>query len=95
MSVSERRMKILRTLYRRKHETTSNLASELGVSERTIMRDISELSLSEPIYTVAGRYNGGIYIDTTYSMNKMYFEEQERLLIEKLLPTRKKVHIAD
>lgn len=85
MSASDRQLKILKILYRRKHETISNIANELGVCERTIMRDISELSLDEPIYTLAGRYNGGVYIDDRYSLHKIYFEEKERMLIEKIV----------
>ena len=85
MSASERQMKILRILHRRKHETIANLAKELDVCERTIIRDIEELSVNEPIYTQTGRYYGGVYIDTTYSMSKMYFEEPDRLLIEKIV----------
>lgn len=85
MSASERQMKILRILHRRKHETIDNLAKELGVCKRTIIRDIEELSVDEPIYTQAGRYYGGVYIDTTYSMSKMYFEESDRLLIGKII----------
>ncbi len=85
MSASERQMKILRILHRRRHETIANLAKELGVCARTVIRDIEELSVDEPIYTQAGRYYGGVYIDTSYSMNKMYFEEQDRLLIEKIV----------
>lgn len=85
MGALERQMKILRILCRRKHETIANIAIELGVSERTVIRDITELSLSEPIYTVTGRYRGGVYIDPDYSMHKMYFEENERLLIEKIV----------
>lgn len=35
---------------------------EFEVSERTISRDIEELSLTKPIYTKSGRYGGGVYI---------------------------------
>ena len=62
MGASERREAIMRILYRRGNETIANLANEFGVSERTIRRDIIELSLNNPIFTVRGRYYGGIHI---------------------------------
>lgn len=56
MGAAERRMAILKYLCRKRHATIEELAIELGVSMRTIRRDISIISLSEPIYTKAGRY---------------------------------------
>ena len=47
-------------LCQRRRETISNLAAELGVSERTIRRDIEMLTLRYPIETVCGRYGGGV-----------------------------------
>ena len=62
MGASDRREAIMRILYRRGNETIANLANEFGVSERTIRRDIIELSINYPIFTVRGRYYGGIHI---------------------------------
>ena len=84
MRHSERRREIMRILCRRQHETISTLASELGVSTRTIQRDIEELSLSEPIYTQAGKYAGGVYVVEGYSFDKMYMEDQELAVLKKL-----------
>ena len=74
---AERRKEIMKLLCKRRHETIPNLAIELGVSARTIRRDIEELSLSEPIYTQAGRYGGGVYVLDDYYINRMYFSEEQ------------------
>jgi len=62
MKSFERRIELIKVLYRREYETINNLAFEFGVSNRTIRRDIDELSRMIPIYTKPGRYGGGIYI---------------------------------
>ena len=67
----------MRILYRRQHETVENLACELEVSVRTIIRDINELSLHEPIYTQTGRYGGGVYIMKDYAPSFLYFTDAE------------------
>ncbi len=85
MSAAQRQQQILKALCRRRHDTIRNLAAEFEVSERTIRRDIEVLSLSEPIYTVPGRYNGGIYILEGYYMNPMYFSAAQTAVLKKLL----------
>lgn len=85
METTERRIGIMRTLCRRRHETISNLAREFGVSKRTIARDIEYLSRTEPIYTQVGRYEGGIYVMDDYSMDRMYMSEDELHVLHKLL----------
>ena len=77
MGMAGRQNEILRILCRRRHETISHLAAELGVSERTIRRDIEELSLTAPIYTRPGRYDGGVYVMDGYTMDRMYFKRSE------------------
>lgn len=62
MGVAERRNAMIKALYKREYDTVHNLAEEFGVSERTIRRDVEELSLYEPIYTMQGRYGGGVYM---------------------------------
>ena len=61
-----------------------NLASELGVSIRTIQRDIDILSTTEPIYTQAGKYTGGVYVVEGYSMDRMYMTDTELKVLKKL-----------
>lgn len=84
MGASERRAEIMRILCRRGHETVSRLAEEFGVSTRTIQRDIVTLSLSEPIYTLCGRYGGGVYVTEGYVKDRMYMTESEIAVLRKL-----------
>ena len=85
MGTAERRKETLALLCRRRHDTTSNLASEFCVSERTIRRDIEALSLTEPIYTQTGRYGGGIYVLDGYYIDRMYMTEQELEVLRKAM----------
>ena len=61
MGTAERRYEIMKILCRRRYETIRNLASEFGVSMRTVQRDIESLSRTEPIYTQTGKYGGGVF----------------------------------
>lgn len=83
MEVTERRNEIMKKLCRRRSDTIANLATELGVSERTVRRDIERLSASYPIYTQSGRA-GGIFVVGTYSMDRMYMMPEEIDLLRKL-----------
>ena len=87
MTASERRMKILEVLCERRHDLVSNLAFEFNVNERTIRRDILELSLEYPVYTETGRYHGGVYIDDDYYLGKQYLSEEQLALIISLQDT--------
>ena len=84
MGTAERRYEIMKILCRRRYETIRNLASEFGVSMRTVQRDIGVLSGTEPIYTQFGKYGGGVYIVEGYSMDRMYMNEQELNVLQKL-----------
>ena len=84
MGTAERRAEIMRILCRRRHETISNLAEEFGVSKRTIQRDIDILSITEPIYTQCGRYDGGIYVTEGYVKDRMYMTEYELSVLHRL-----------
>lgn len=83
MGTAERRTEIMRILCRRRHETISNLAEEFGVSTRTILRDIEVLSVTEPIYTLSGRY-GGVYVRDDYFMYRMYMSDRELSVLHKV-----------
>lgn len=48
-------------LTQRKRWTVGELARELGVTERTILRDVEHLSLTKPICTEPGRH-GGVWL---------------------------------
>ena len=85
MTATERREAIVQLLCKRKHETVENLAFEFDVSMRTIMRDLAKLSLSYPVYTVPGRYNGGIYIAEDYYIGKQYLSNEQLQTIISLM----------
>ena len=84
MGTAERRYEIMKILCRRKYETIRNLASEFGVSTRTIQRDIEILSRTEPIFTQCGKYDGGVYVVDGYSMDRMYMKDSELDVLQKL-----------
>lgn len=95
MGTAERRREIMRILCHRRRETISNLAEEFGVSERTILRDIEVLSITEPIYTQCGRYIGGIYVTDDYVMSRMYMTDQELLVLRKLMSFAENKSVCD
>ena len=85
MTATERRQAILEALCERRRETVENLAYEFSVSTRTIKRDILELSLSYPVYTVSGRYHSGVYIAEDYYFGKQYLSDVQLQTIISLL----------
>ena len=84
MKPSERRQKIIELLCQRRHETMKNLASEFGVSIRTIYYDIVELSTLYPILTIQGKY-GGVYMREGYFLGKKYLSLIQQELLERLV----------
>lgn len=95
MGTAERRAEIMRILCRRRHETISNLAEEFGVSTRTIQRDVEVLSITQPIYTQCGRYDGGIYVTEGYVMDRMYMTDFELSVLHKLASLAESRSICD
>ena len=85
MGPAERRSSIMKILCRRRFETMPKLAEEFGVSVRTIRRDIEVLSLTEPIYTQSGRYEGGVYVMDGYTIDRMYMTDEESIILHKVL----------
>ena len=79
-SALERRQEILEVLCERRYDT---VATEFGVGERTIRRDIEYLSLSYPIYTVPGK-GGGVYVGEGYRLGKKYLTDKQAELLEEL-----------
>lgn len=77
LNAADRRDNIMRILFRRGFETVPNLANELHVSERTILRDISLLILTEPIDTKTGRYGGGVYVIEGANSRRLYMKDEE------------------
>lgn len=87
MKTLERQYKLLKIVNRKRTTTVAELAAELNVSERTILRDISDLSGFLPIRTIQGRYYGGVsYVDDyTYCDYKFYMEEEHIKLLNKIV----------
>lgn len=84
MKASERRNTIIEALIERNSDKIENLACEFSVNEKTIRRDIDELSLYYPIYTECGRYTGGVYIDPSYRMRRKFLKPEEEELLKRL-----------
>ena len=84
MRATERRQAILEVLCERRHDTLSNLAFEFKVHLNTIYNDILELSLTYPIYTKTGRYDGGVYVDEDFYLGKQYLSPEQLALLEQL-----------
>ena len=82
MKASERRQEIFEILCEDRHATMDCLANQFNVSRRTIVTDIRELSLIYPIYTVCGKYDGGVYLSENFKLGKKDYltPEQEDVL---------------
>ena len=82
MKASERRQEIFDILCEDRHTTMDCLANQFNVSRRTIITDIRELSLIYPIYTVCGKYDGGVYLSDNFKLGKKDYltPEQEEVL---------------
>ena len=82
MSTGERQREIIPIFLNRRLETMSNLAKQLGVSERTVRRYVLVLTTDYPLETVSGRH-GGVRLSDWYSpyMNLLSGEEQKALKI--------------
>ena len=74
----ERLFRIIYILLHREKILAKDLAEELGVSRRTICRDVDTLSLAGiPIYTERGK-KGGISLMSDFVLNKSILSEQEQ-----------------
>lgn len=90
MGTAERRNEILKILCRRRCEKIHILAEEFAVSTRTIQRDIDVLSRTNPIYTKAGKYGGGVYVIDDYHINRIYMSTKELNVLKKTLSLAEK-----
>ncbi len=91
----DRRNKIKEILFFRKHITTIELANEFEVSNRTIRRDIEVLSRTEGIYTVQGRYSGGIYVTKWFNPYYKKVTSSDIELLLKILFYIENVYVTD
>lgn len=84
MDAVERRQQILELLCQRRKNTMQNLAAELGVSERTIRRDVEILTRSYPLETVCGRYGGGVRVADWYHLDRQRMSPKQTALLRRL-----------
>lgn len=84
MDAVERRQQILELLCQRRKDTMQNLAAELGVSERTIRRDVEILTRSYPLGTVCGRYGGGVRVADWYHLDRQRMSPKQTALLRRL-----------
>ena len=84
MNAVERRERLLQILALRGKTTFRVLSEELGVSERTIMRDVDELSTYKPISVMPGK-NGGVYICDYSSFHNFTMKSYEIALLQKII----------
>ena len=74
---ADRLLSIIMLLQTRGRLTTQRLAEELGVSRRTILRDVDALSLvGVPIYSEGG-HGGGIALDENYRTTLTGLQDRE------------------
>ena len=84
MDAVERRQQILELLCQRRKDTMQNLAAELGVSERTIRRDVEILTRSYPLETVCGRYGGGVRVADWYHLDRQRMSPKQTAQLRRL-----------
>ena len=84
MDAVERRQQILELLCQRRKDTMQNLTAELGVSERTIRRDVEILTRSYPLETVCGRYGGGVRVADWYHLDRQRMSPRQTALLRRL-----------
>ena len=84
LTVSERRLKMLKYIIYRKEVTYRELSEEFDISLCTVWRDIVFLSKYSTIYTEQG-HGGGIKVLQTDSKTKKYLSDKEELCLYKLI----------
>lgn len=84
MRINDRQQRLISLLCQRRSDTIQNLAAEFGVCERTIRRDIEELTLTYPIETVRGRYGGGVKMADWYFQDRPKLTPKQTALLKRL-----------
>ena len=82
--MNDRQQQLISLLCQRRSDSIQNLAMELGVCERTIRRDIEELTLTYPIETVRGRYGGGVRMADWYFQDRPKPTPKQTALLRRL-----------
>ncbi|GEC87902.1 helix-turn-helix transcriptional regulator [Brevibacillus brevis] len=81
MPKSKRLLEMMMTVNRKRKFTVSELAAEFGVSGRTILRDLQELSeLGVPLYSEVGPH-GGYHVLKERILPPIAFSEEEAVAI--------------
>ncbi len=81
MSKSKRLLELMMTVNRKRKFTVKELAREFGVSSRTILRDLQELSeLGVPLYSEVGPH-GGYQVLNERMLPPIAFTEEEAVAI--------------
>ena len=80
----ERRQEILEYLSANRSGSRLYFAERYGVTEKTIRNDITELSLTAPIYTVQGN-GGGIFVSDGWYISRKYFSPDEEQFLSELM----------
>ena len=83
-SALERRQQMLEYLSDHRFTTYSELASEFGISRRTSVRDIEELTCSAPIFTVSGK-GGGIRVADGWYISRRYLRDEHESFLRELM----------
>ncbi len=87
MTANDRRMAIVEYLCEHRSASREQLQIEFNVCHGTIDNDITVLSCSYPIYTVPGRYGGGVFIEDGYYVGKQYLTEEQESVLRSLAST--------
>ena len=82
--MNDRQQQLISLLCQRRSDSIQNLAMELGVCERTIRRDIEELTLTYPIETVRGRYGGGARMADWHFQDRPKLTPKQTALLKRL-----------
>ena len=91
----DRLIQIIFLLLRHENITAKQLAQELGVSTRTIYRDINTLSTAGIPITSQKGYGGGLSLLEGFALDKSYFTQEEQSNIIQALQILKSSHYPD
>lgn len=91
----DRLIQIIFLLLRHENITAKQLAQELGVSTRTIYRDINTLSIAGIPITSQKGYGGGLSLLEGFALDKSYFTQEEQSNIIQALQILKSSHYPD
>ena len=84
MGANDRRAELIRLLLSRRRDTVPNLALEFHVSEKTIRRDLAELTAQYPIVTISGN-GGGVRLEDWYRPHRRLFTKEQCAVLRELI----------